>query len=527
MLTLGGMPAVALVARRAARAGADVVVATSTDTDDDVIAAYLDGAGIPCFRGSLSDPLARFAGAVSDLDDDDIVVRLTADNCVPDGQFVDEIVECLTSSGVDYVRVATGLPYGLGAEAFTVARLREAAEGATESFDREHVTPWIRRAAGDHEFHPSGLAPELMTVRCTMDTLADYVLAASALAVAGPDAVAVPWRELVRAWYDSGAATDTLPLTRPNAAGQGPWVLGTVQLGIPYGAANVSGVPDDQTARRLLATAAAHGVTHLDTARAYGASEDRIGRALTHGLSERLAVVTKIRPLDDVPFDGDPALAREAVRGSVSESLRKLGTDRVAALLLHRWADWTRASGAVADEMEALHRSGIARVIGVSLSTPNELLEALRDDRVGYVQLPFNLLDRRWLDPAVQEALKARHEVVITARSVFLQGLLVAGDDVAWPEVAGVDRVAIRRTIGELVRELGRADAADLCLAYVRAHEFVTSVVLGAETPLQVIDQGGLMRRPALTPDEIDRVQALLPAAPVDLVDPSRWKMAP
>ena len=155
MLTLGGTPAVVLVAKRAARTGHDVVVATSTDTDDDVIASAVASHGITCFRGSLSDPLARFVGAAADLDDEDLIVRLTADNCVPDGQFVDEIVELVQSQDLEYVRVATGLPYGLGAESFTVGRLREAAASATESFDREHVTPWIRRHAGDHEFHPS------------------------------------------------------------------------------------------------------------------------------------------------------------------------------------------------------------------------------------------------------------------------------------------------------------------------------------------------------------------------------------
>lgn len=525
MLTLGGMPAVVLVARRAARTGHEVVVATSTDADDDVIASAVTSHGITCFRGSLADPLARFVGAVADLDDEDLIVRLTADNCVPDGQFVDEIVEFVHSLDLEYVRVATGLPYGLGAESFTAGRLREAAACATESFDREHVTPWIQRRAGDHEFRPAGLAPELMTVRCTMDTLADYVVAAAALAAAGPDPVDVPWRDLVRAWYDAGAATDVLPVTRPNAAGQGPWVLGTVQLGLPYGAANVSGVPDDEAARRLLATAATHGVTHLDTARAYGASEEQIGKALAHGLSERLAIVTKVRPLDDVPHDAEPALGREAVRASVSESLRRLRTDHLSALLLHRWADWARASGGVADETHAIQTSGVASVVGISLSTPEELMEALGDDRIGYVQLPFNLLDRRWLTPAVQSALAARPDVIVTARSVFLQGLLIAGPDVAWPIVEGMDHFSVRHDIAELVRELGRADAADLCLAYVRGHEFLTSVVLGAETSRQVIDQAGLMRRPALTPAEIEHVHARIPSPPEGLLDPSQWKM--
>ena len=172
-----------------------------------------------------------------------------------------------------------------------------------------------------------------------------------------------------------------------------------------------------------------------------------------------------------------------------------------------------------------MREAGIAPVVGVSLSTPEELLEALADDRLGYVQLPFNLLDRRWLEAPVQDALRSRRDVVITVRSVFLQGLLVAGPEVAWPVVDGVDPTRVRASIGSLVADLGRADAADLALAYARGHDFVTSVVLGAETPRQVIDQAGLMRRPPLTQEEVAQVHARIPGAPLDLLDPSRWRM--
>lgn len=526
MLTVAGRPAVVLVAQRAAATGHEVIVATSDQSDDDVIAEELSRHGIATYRGSLSDPLGRIIGATADLGPEDLVVRLTADNVVPDGEFIDEIVADLRERDLSYVRVATGLPYGLGAEAFTVGALRAAGEQAADAFDREHVTPWIRRNVGDAEFAPSGLDAALHSVRCTMDTLADYVLAVAALRSVGADPVTASWRTLVQAWFDVGAVTDVLPLPRHNAIGQGRWVLGTVQLGLAYGAANATGVPDEQAAGQLLATAAAHGVTHLDTARAYGISEAQIGAALAHGLSERLQVVTKVRPLDDVAVDGSEGHAREAVRASVSESLRQLRTAKVSALLLHRWADWQRGRGAVAEEMSAIAREGTASVVGVSLSTPEELIEALADPRIGYVQLPFNLLDRRWLDDRVRSAVDARPDVIITARSVFLQGLLVAGPEVVWPSAPGVDPSAVRRGIQELVAECDRVDAADLCIAYVMGHPFVTSVVLGAETARQVIDQASLMRRPPLTADEIARVNSVLPAGPLELVDPSRWTMS-
>ena len=556
-LTLAGRPAVVLCAQRAGRAGQPVLVATSTEPEDDVVAAELAAWGIECYRGSLDDPLERFTHATAHLDDADVVVRLTADNVVPDADFVAEVVGALGDDG--YVRVATGMPYGLSAEAFRVALLRQAHREARSQHDREHVTPWIRRATSDREHVPAalaGLGPEapMRRVRCTMDNLEDYRVAHRALGSV-EDPVAAPWSQLLGAWAAHGGC-DPLPVTgsRPNAIGQGAWVLGTAQLGMAYGVANTTGEPTPADAGRLLAAAGAAGVTHLDTARAYGLSEERIGASLRRGLSERVRVVTKVRPLDP-PSDGvgvsagasgspdgtgeageagetgeTGTAAREAacpglaLELSVEQSLRALGAARVDALLLHRWADFSRGDGVVAARLAALVERGVARVVGASLAAPEELLEALADQRVGYVQLPFNVLDRRWLAEPVQRALAARPDVIVTVRSVFLQGLLVGAADTRWPAGTGLDAAPVRDGLEAARRALGRSSVADLCLAYVRGHSFVTSVVLGAESEAQVADQADLMARAPLTSQEIETVHEHVPAGPAGLVDPSRWR---
>ena len=524
MLTLAGMPAVVLAARRAANTGLDLVVATSDQVDDDVLAAAVRQAGIPVFRGSLHDPLARFVAATADLADDDLVVRLTGDNAVPDGEFITELIDTMLAAGQDYIRVTMADIYGVGAEVIRVGLLRQAAQEATDPFDREHVTPWIRRHTRDLDFVPTLSPGDPARVRCTIDTLADYVVAATALG-AVEDAVSAPWRTLLHAWAAAGGALPQ-PLVggRANVLEQGPWVLGAVQLGVTYGAANRTGQPDPVGAARILAVAAESGVTHVDTARAYGESEARIGASLAHGLSERLAVVTKVRPLDDLPVDASASAARDAVAASVQESLRLLRSSSVAALLLHRWADWKR--GAVAEALVAQRDQGLARVIGASIATPAEALEALADERIGYLQLPFNLLDRRWHTEEVRSSFAARPDVICTVRSVFLQGLLAAPADARWPLNAPDDVTAIRSGIRQSVAELGRISPADLAIAYVRGHDFVTSVVLGAETADQVQDQARLMARPALTTDETEVVHALVPAGSATLVDPSTWRMA-
>lgn len=521
LLSLCGRPVAVLAARRAARGGLDVVIATSTDPEDDAIARAAEAGGVACFRGSLEDPLARFAGASADLDDADVVVRLTADNVVPDGDLISGLVSALLASGDEYVRVADANPYGLGGEAFTVGLLRRAHAAATSSYDREHVTPWMRRESGDGSWDPQ-VPSALRSVRCTIDTLDDFVVAERALAAVA-DAEGAPWRDLLKAWADA-AGPQPVRAATTNSIHQGRWVLGTVQLGVPYGAANTSGLPDLGSSAAVLREAATSGVTHLDTARAYGESESRIGRTLGQGLSERVGVVTKVRPLDDLPVDAPPAWGRDATLASVQRSLRELRSAAIDALLVHRWADWGRGSGAVADTLDALREEGVATLVGASIATPAEALAALGDPRVGYLQLPFNVLDRRWVEPELLDAFAARPDVVVTVRSVFLQGLLAA-PAASWPANAQGERTQTCEALDELTVELGRDGWADLALAYVLGHPFVTSVVLGAETPEQVRQQAEWVARPALDTDEAERVRERLPGGSDVLVDPSSWIM--
>lgn len=514
LLSVAGRPMVVLAAQRAGNAGHPVLVATSDQPEDDVIALACAGAGVAVVRGPLDDPLARFVIAAAELADSDVVIRLTADNVVPDGDVVAQLVAALQASGQRYARLGgddPALPYGVAAEAFTAGLLREADAAAATAFEREHVTPWMREREGDLRTSLSGVG-DWAGLRCTVDTFDDFVAVARIFADL-EDPVGTDWRTVCDLVGAASDLRDPLPV-RNNSLGQAALVLGTVQLGVEYGAANAGGLPDDSAASAVLAAARRNRITHLDTARGYGRSEQRLGAALRRGLSEHAGVVTKVIPL----ADGDGAAA---VSASVETSLRALGASSVAAMLVHRAADWHRPG--VADALAGLVAAGTARVVGASVSSPDELVALLADPRCGYVQLPFNVLDRRWLAPEVQAALAARPDVVVTVRSVYLQGLLAAGTDARWPAVAGVDGASVTASLDRAVEELGRTSRADLCVAYVLGHPWVTSIVVGAETAGQVDDTAALVHRPVLTPDEVERVHALVAPGPVELVDPSTW----
>lgn len=125
-----------------------LIVATSDDRSDDVLADHLTRAGVEVFRGSLQDVLARYAGAAAALDEDDLVVRLTADCPLTDPALIDTMIGRQLASTAHYT--ATTLPTrtypkGLDAEVISVGTLRQAAAESVDPYEREHVTPFIYR----------------------------------------------------------------------------------------------------------------------------------------------------------------------------------------------------------------------------------------------------------------------------------------------------------------------------------------------------------------------------------------------
>jgi spore coat polysaccharide biosynthesis protein SpsF len=302
---------------------------------------------------------------------------------------------------------------------------------------------------------------------------------------------------------------------------QAELVLGAVQLGLEYGAANRTGMPSRADALRLVQRAADGGITKFDTARAYGDSEHRLGEALRTRQSVR--TITKLSPLSDL----DPNASREDVRcavdASIAQSLYALRREQIDCLLLHRAEHMTAFDGAVWGRLIERLEDGTVLSLGVSVQSPREALAALASNVVQHIQLPFNLLDWRWRGSGVIERLAARPAVTVHARSIFLQGLLATDDHTIWPAIEGVHPLALLIRLNALVAEFKRESLADLCLAYARGQEWIDGVVVGMETEAQLDSNLRLCVRPPLSAQDCDEIEHRLPPVPEQLLNPAHW----
>ena len=123
----------------------EIVIATSTESSDDILVKHLKELGFKYFRGSEVDVLSRYMGAAK-AHHADVVVRITGDCPLVDPTLVDECIDKFCKSGCDYLSniEPPSFPDGLDIEVVSISALLTAAAQATTIFDREHVTPYLR-----------------------------------------------------------------------------------------------------------------------------------------------------------------------------------------------------------------------------------------------------------------------------------------------------------------------------------------------------------------------------------------------
>ena len=525
LLPVAGYPSAILATLRAANRQHPTLLATSDDRTDDLLTVEARKHGIEVFRGPLKDVLARYFFAIATLSDDSIVVRLTGDNVVPDGALVAEIIEAFECSGSEYLDTdpaLSRLPYGVGGEVFTVAALRKAHAMAVSPQDREHVGLWMRRNCRSTVFKPQlPRSEDFSHLRCTIDDRDDYRTVVRLFEnVSNPREIG--WLELTRRLSALPSQTRLQsPRGEISGALHGEFVLGTAQLGMNYGRVNQAGKPTKQTAVEMLRYAIAHGVTALDTARAYGDAECLIGEALTGSWRSRTRVITKL-DLSGVGEDASDLEVWKSVDDSVDASCRALCTEELDTVLLHDWAHHQMWRGAAWRRLRQHQVDSKISVLGASVYYPHEALAALADPAIQHLQIPMNILDWRWKQ--IGQAVTLRADVVVHARSALLQGILAhpAGQ---WPVVPGFDNAKCAQYLRELAEKFGRVSVPDLCLSYVRSLSWITSVVVGCETLDQLKENLQLFLRPKLSSEEIQELEYALPKAPEELLNPAKWEL--
>ena len=158
----------------------NIIIATTTDSEDDEIIHIAEKEQVLYFRGSKDDVLSRYYLA-AEQNHIDHIVRVTSDCPCIDPKVVDAVIEKHLDTNSDFTSnvLRRTFPHGLDTEVINFEALRKAHLEAKQAFEREHVCPYIYKTNPkafkicSFESSEKFFAPQ---IRITLDTEADYTL---------------------------------------------------------------------------------------------------------------------------------------------------------------------------------------------------------------------------------------------------------------------------------------------------------------------------------------------------------------
>ncbi|MFJ1616879.1 aldo/keto reductase family oxidoreductase [Streptomyces sp. NPDC088251] len=185
----------------------------------------------------------------------------------------------------------------------------------------------------------------------------------------------------------------------------GTWTLGDLTVTrFGYGAMQLAGPwvmgppADREGAFAVLREAVGLGITHIDTADAYGPHiTNQLIREALHPYSDLLHIVTKVGATRDEEGGWPPARKPEELRRAVTENLENLGLDTLDVVNLRLGDAQGPVPGSLAEAFGALvdlQRQGLIRHLGVSNATAEQVAEARSIAPIVCVQNMYNLAHR-------------------------------------------------------------------------------------------------------------------------------------
>lgn len=287
--------------------------------------------------------------------------------------------------------------------------------------------------------------------------------------------------------------------------------------------------PDNMKA--LCFTAFDCGITHFDLANNYGpapgSAERNLGRILREdfqGYRDELVISTKAGYLMwEGPY-GDWG-SRKYLLASLDQSLKRMGLEYVDIFYHHRMDPATPLEETMGALAQAI-RSGKALYAGLSNYDGETLEKAeaiLREERVPFVinQNRYSILDRTIERNGLKETSRRLGKGIITF-SPLAQGMLtdrylngIPGDSRIRTDGRFLKESQLSEEMMQTIRglnEIARARGqtlAEMALAWILRDGAVTSVLIGASKPSQILDNVKAIRNTSFTDDELARIDAL------------------
>ena len=313
-----------------------------------------------------------------------------------------------------------------------------------------------------------------------------------------------------------------------NRCGKSGLKLPAVSLGLWH---NFGDTADYENMKALVFTAFDNGITHFDLANNYGpapgSAERNFGKILKEELSscrDELIISTKAGyDMWEGPYGNWGS--RKYLLASLDQSLKRLGLDYVDIFYHHRPDPDTpleETMGALAHAVssgKALY-AGLSNYSGEQLEKAEKILTELKCPFI-INQNRYSVFDRT-IEQNGLKSTAARLEKGIIAFSPLAQGMLtnrylngIPADSRIMTDGRFLKQSAVTperleqiRSLNEIANERGQT-LAEMALAWVLKDGVVTSVLIGASKPSQILDNIKAINNTAFSAEELKRIDEI------------------
>lgn len=316
-----------------------------------------------------------------------------------------------------------------------------------------------------------------------------------------------------------------------NRCGHSGLKMPTLSLGLWH---NFGDTARYDNMKAICLTAFDHGIVSFDLANNYGpepgAAERNFGRILReelHAYRDELVISTKAGyTMWDGPY-GDWG-SRKYLLASLDQSLKRMGVDYVDIFYHHRMDPNTPLEESMM-ALDTAVKSGKALYAGISrydLEHTRQAMEILKELKCPFIihQTRYSIFDRHIETDGVK-SFTAQNGCGIIAFSPLAQGLLTDKYLKGIPEDSRIktdgrflhadqltpEKLAQITALNELAKNRGQT-LAQMALSWVLRDGEVTSVLIGASKPEQILENLEIVGHTSFTEEELRAIDAISPA---------------
>ena len=182
------------------------------------------------------------------------------------------------------------------------------------------------------------------------------------------------------------------------------FVIGGAQLGMRYGDKKNKLYESKSEQKKVLSLARKFGINKIDTAQRYGSSEKNIGLNKSQ-FGKKFFIISKF---DLEKFDKEKISLYFFIKNNLKKTLKKLDIKKIDVLMIHRFQDLKVYNSKLIAALNKIKKNQLINEVGISVYTPSELKYSCKFKLIKNIQIPFNILDNRWLKPSLFKYLNKK-----------------------------------------------------------------------------------------------------------------------